>query len=200
MNKHPGILFYERNFRSLVSDYEAVSIKDIYGDLMKHLLSPPGAVLDIGAGSGRDAVWLSAQGYDVTAIEPAEGFRKFGQSRPDAKAITWLNDQLPRLSKTPSTLFDAIFMTAVVMHLSRQEIVETLVRLSQLMEKHCTLFFSNRHGPIPDGRHMFSYSDSLFFDLLNHTPLTMIDYCLRDDALGRGNVNWGCFVCGLVDD
>ena len=41
----------------------------------------PGTVLDIGAGSGRDAAWFSAQGYDVIAVEPSSGMRSRGATR-----------------------------------------------------------------------------------------------------------------------
>ena len=38
----------------------------------------PGAPLDIGAGSGRDAAWFSGQGYDVIAVAPSGGMPSEG--------------------------------------------------------------------------------------------------------------------------
>jgi SAM-dependent methyltransferase len=45
------------------------------------LLPPPerGGVLDLGAGSGRGAVWLALRGYSVTAVDRLAEARKFGR-------------------------------------------------------------------------------------------------------------------------
>lgn len=36
-------------------------------------LSPPGPVLDVGCGTGTNAIWLASRGYDVTGIDIAPG-------------------------------------------------------------------------------------------------------------------------------
>lgn len=44
----------------------------------------PGAVLDVGAGEGADAIWLAQQGWQVTALEPSTA--ALGHARKDAAA------------------------------------------------------------------------------------------------------------------
>ncbi|MEI2785642.1 MAG: methyltransferase domain-containing protein [Candidatus Nanopelagicales bacterium] len=41
---------------------------------------PPGSAIDLGAGEGRNSVWLAQQGWDVTAVDfSATGLRKARQ-------------------------------------------------------------------------------------------------------------------------
>ena len=61
---------YDQNAEQLVSQYESLTFEHVHPALLD-LLPPPGAtILDVGAGSGRDAAWFAAKGYDVVAAEP----------------------------------------------------------------------------------------------------------------------------------
>ena len=46
--------------------------------LAEHLPSPPGHILDVGAGPGRYAVHLSRLGYRVTLLDLLEGGHELG--------------------------------------------------------------------------------------------------------------------------
>jgi hypothetical protein len=60
----------------------------------------PGVVVDIGAGTGRDAAWLASLGHDFLTIEPFAAVRsQGGRLHPDPR-IRWLDDRLPSLSAT----------------------------------------------------------------------------------------------------
>jgi len=75
-------------------------------------------VLDIGAGSGRDAAWFSEQGYDVIAVEPSSGMRSEGQRVHPEPRIRWIDDQLSDLTILgPMAIsFDLVMLTAVWQH------------------------------------------------------------------------------------
>ncbi len=46
---------------------------------------PPGSAIDLGAGEGRNSVWLAQQGWDVTAVDfSATGLRKAREMAADA--------------------------------------------------------------------------------------------------------------------
>jgi hypothetical protein len=62
--------WYDAHAPDLVRRYEAINPVSLHGWLSGLLPDAPGTVLDIGAGSGRDAGWFSAQGPDVIAVEP----------------------------------------------------------------------------------------------------------------------------------
>ncbi|NMV25720.1 class I SAM-dependent methyltransferase, partial [Vibrio parahaemolyticus] len=76
-------------------------------------------VLDVGAGSGRDAKWMAEHGCEVIAIEPAQALLRFGKSYC-GDSVTWLEDGLPKLEKVINLgfRFDLILVSAVWMHLA----------------------------------------------------------------------------------
>jgi tellurite methyltransferase len=45
----------------------------LFDQLLKGRIAPGMRVLDAGSGAGRNLVWLLAQGYDVSAVDAAEG-------------------------------------------------------------------------------------------------------------------------------
>ncbi|RUT67608.1 SAM-dependent methyltransferase, partial [Flavobacterium cupreum] len=61
---------YEQNAQELVDRYESLSFEHVHADLLDLLPAPGATILDVGAGSGRDAAWFAARGYDVVAVEP----------------------------------------------------------------------------------------------------------------------------------
>ena len=61
----------------------------------------PTTALDVGAGSGRDADWLAAKGWQVTATEPAEALLKLAKQHSKEK-VTWCNAALPALTNLPT--------------------------------------------------------------------------------------------------
>src|SRR6478672_8863912 len=71
--------WYDTHAPDLVRRYGGVNPAALHNWLKGLLPDAPGTVLDIGAGSGRDAAWFSAQGYDVIAVEPSSGMRCEGQ-------------------------------------------------------------------------------------------------------------------------
>ena len=78
--------------------YEAIDPARLHGWLVGLAPARPGTVLDIGAGTGRDAAWFAWQGHDVIAVEPATSMRAEAQRRHADPHIRWVDDQLPQLS------------------------------------------------------------------------------------------------------
>jgi 2-polyprenyl-3-methyl-5-hydroxy-6-metoxy-1,4-benzoquinol methylase len=85
---------------------------------MRHLPAPPASVLDVGAGSGRDAAWLAGKGYSVLAVEPSATMREEAQGRHAVPSIVWMDDRLPSLDAVLrlGAAFDLILVSAVWMH------------------------------------------------------------------------------------
>jgi protein-L-isoaspartate O-methyltransferase len=96
---------YNEKATDFFCQYEAVSAAEVHRSWLGFISQQPkGWALDIGAGSGRDARFLAALGYRVTAVEPANALREqaiaYRQQQPAPKhEIEWLADQLPSLTK-----------------------------------------------------------------------------------------------------
>ena len=69
------IIWYERHATQVVGSYEALPPERLHGWLNGLLPAVPALVLDIGAGTGRDAAWFAGLGHDVVAVEPAAAMR-----------------------------------------------------------------------------------------------------------------------------
>ena len=66
---------YSEEAEAFVRQYESISFADVHGWAMHLFLPPPARVLDIGAGTGRDAAGFAAMGHSVTAVEPTAELR-----------------------------------------------------------------------------------------------------------------------------
>ena len=88
---------YGRAAPDLVERYEAISSAELLKPVARWFPEPPAKVLDVGAGTGRDAAWLASMGHDVLAVEPVAAFRSAGAERHPG--LTWVDDRLPRLAK-----------------------------------------------------------------------------------------------------
>ena len=88
------IAAYDGQADMLAERYEAVSSERMLAEVLLILLagSDGSLALDVGAGTGRDAAWLSSLGYEVVAAEPAAGMRRISAeihgSRPPRRTST----------------------------------------------------------------------------------------------------------------
>ncbi|MGB3146833.1 MAG: class I SAM-dependent methyltransferase [Paracoccaceae bacterium] len=146
--KDPAIAMYEAHADTLLQRYDAVATMDILSPVLD-LLPPHAPVLDIGAGSGRDAAWLVSHGHPVTAVEPVAGFRAAIVSRvPDATVV---DARLPDLDGVVGP-FGLILTNAVWHHLTGAQRSASIARLSGLLAPNGRLVLSLRHGGTPEGQ------------------------------------------------
>src|ERR1019366_7976949 len=110
-----AIRWYEKNATDVSRRYEAVAAESVHAWLIDTLPKPAALVLDIGAGSGRDAAWLAACGLEVVAIEPSPAMRAEGKRLHPSPSIRWIPDSLPGLDRTVrlGLTFDMILLSAV---------------------------------------------------------------------------------------
>jgi protein-L-isoaspartate O-methyltransferase len=90
------IIWYERHAPQVAGSYEALPPERLHGWLNGLMPAVPALVLDIGAGTGRDAAWFAGLGHDVVAVEPAAAMRAEATRRHPGPRIRWLNDRLTR--------------------------------------------------------------------------------------------------------
>lgn len=158
MNAVPGTAGYAENADALVAGYESIAFADQHRPVLHLLPAMPGLVLEIGAGSGRDAAALAAMGHRVLAVEPVAALRSRAASLHPDPRIEWLDDSLPELARVTARgeRFDLILLTAVWMHLDPAERRRAMPILAGLLRAAGRMIFAIRHGPVPPGRHMFA--------------------------------------------
>src|SRR3954462_10937019 len=151
---------YDAHAPDLVRRYEAVDPAALHSWLKGLLPDAPGTVLDIGAGSGRDAAWFSAQGNDVIAVEPSNGMRSEGQRLHPNPRIRWIDDQLPDLSILgPMAIgFDLVMFSAVWQHVPPSQRERAFRKIAALVRSGGLLAITLRNGPSPPGSEMYPVS------------------------------------------
>ena len=110
---------YAEQADALVDRYESRSFAEIHARVLPLLPKAPGWVLDIGAGTGRDAAGFAALGYDVVAVEPTRAMRAHAERLHPSPRIEWIDGSLPNLACLASRQgsFHGVMMTDVWMHL-----------------------------------------------------------------------------------
>ncbi|WP_456280851.1 class I SAM-dependent methyltransferase [Cupriavidus sp. JZ107] len=196
-NAVPGSAGYEEEAGELAQRYERLQFEQVHHDVLHLLPAVPANVVDIGAGSGRDAAALARRGYRVVAVEPTDALRKEGERLHAGLPIRWVDDSLPalRILRAEGGRHDLILLSAVWMHLDQAERAEGMAALAALLAPGGIAILSLRHGPVPAGRRMFEVSADETIALGREHGLVQCHCARRDDAQGRADVHWS--VVGL---
>ena len=133
----------------LIPRYEALSTMEVLAPVASMLPTQPAHVLDVGAGSGRDAAWLAERGHRITAVEPVEALRSAGKALHPSSAIDWVDDWLPLLEEVRRRreAYDLILLDGVLHHLLPDAQAEAIPVLASLTGARGRLILSLRHGP-----------------------------------------------------
>ena len=160
----------------LIKRYDAIDFKAYHRDVFPLLPPPPDELLDIGAGTGRDAAGFGAMGYTVAAVEPTAAFRAYAAEVHASPRISWHDDRLPRLAGIADRAgrFGAVMLTAVWMHLDRQERSQAMPVLARLLRPGGAMAMTLRHGPVPAGRRMFEVTAAETVALARENGLTVV--------------------------
>jgi SAM-dependent methyltransferase len=151
---------YAQEAPELLKTYESVPFAEAQAAALRLIPATPCRVLDIGAGTGRDAAGFAALGHDVVAAEPVKEMREGAITLHPSKSIEWLDDGLPELARLRERRdsFDVVMMTAVWMHLDEAQRRRGMTNVASLLRLNGLLILTLRYGPVPPGRRMFEVS------------------------------------------
>ncbi len=192
--------FYQKNNKTLVAQYNSVCSKSVHQDWLEFLPKKGELIADIGAGSGRDTIWLSEQGYQVLAVEPVleffEQFKEIKKSNDHKKNINWKIDSLPELNqlKKYKGQISLILLSAVWMHLTEEERIKSFHTFSKLNTQNGLLVITLRHGNSPDERLMYPVSINEITIIANECHYQVKAIKKSDDQLNRTEVFWETIV------
>ena len=159
-------------------------------------------ILDVGAGSGRDAAWLADQGHEVVAVEPAGAMAAYGRTLHPSPRIRWIDDRLPGLKRVHELglSFDGVILSAVWMHVPPADRSRAFRKLVILLKPGGFMFFALRHGPSDDGRKLWRVSSEEIEKLCRNHGLFVQESRNAADRLNRAGVTWTTVLVRLPDD
>lgn len=189
-----AIAIYDQSAHAFAELYESTYFERVHADLIDLLPAPGASVLDVGAGSGRDAAGLARRGYHVTAVEPSDGLRTEAQRRHAGLHIEWIDDRLPGLHLLGQRAFDFILISAVWMHLAPAERQPALQRLASLLRDSGILAISLRQGPADPTRAIVAVDVEDIVEDATATDFQIIRRREAVDTLKRDDVTWTSLI------
>ncbi|MBU8546126.1 MULTISPECIES: methyltransferase domain-containing protein [Roseomonadaceae] len=196
------VAWYDANAARLAADYARVDPSLALNWLLPLLPDPPGLVLDVGAGTGRDAAWLASLGHNVVAAEPAAGMRDQAARQHPHERLQWIDDSLPALMAIGrlGLAFDTILVNAAWQHVAPADRRRAFRKLVGLLRSGGVLAMTLRDGPAEAERAMFPAPLAEVEALARDHGMTMVLTEPASDALGRPEISWTHVAFRLPDD
>lgn len=197
-----AVAWYDANSEVVAERYESVAAEHVNGWLVDFLPQRPAALLDIGAGTGRDAAWLSSLGHEVVAVEPSSEMRAAAHALHPAASIRWISDALPALEQTfrSGLSFDFILLSAVWMHVPPSDRARAFRKLINLLKPGGVIALTLRDGPLDEKRGIYPVS-SVEIETLAREHGALVERATVDaDRLGRKEIRWIQIAVRLPDD
>lgn len=152
-NTKETLEYYNRNAISFVHGTIDVDFREMQDEFLSRV-KPAGIILDLGCGSGRDSKYFLNQGYEVVAVDGSEEICKIA-SEYTGLCVIHSTFQHYR----PDKKFDGIWACASLLHLSFDEVVEVMNRLSLCLNKGGCFYLSFKYGEFSDMRHGRYFTD-----------------------------------------
>ena len=183
---------YAEEAPELLKRYESISFADQHRSVIHLIPTVPGRVLDIGAGTGRDAAGFAGLGHSVLAVEPTAELRRGAMLLHPSPMIEWVDDSLPDLAavRARGETFDAVMLTAVWMHLDELQRRRAMPNVAALVGNGGVMIMSLRHGPVPSGRRMFEVSVEETIALAQPLGLRCALNQAAEPSLRQPGVSW----------
>jgi SAM-dependent methyltransferase len=178
---------------ALCAQYESTPFAIVHQHWIKFLPAVPAKIVDVGAGSGRDANALAALGYDVFALEPSPTMLEIAKKLHPNPRIKWIQDSLPSLRSLAGLVFDFFLVSAVWMHLESNTRQKAMANLWYLGTPRSIVVITLRH-PADHRRHMFDVTPDETIYLAQGVGFNLLTSMCHNDYLGREDVSWSLLV------
>ncbi|QTC90327.1 class I SAM-dependent methyltransferase [Brevundimonas goettingensis] len=188
-----AIAYYDRHAETLADNYESLTFEQTHPELDKWLRDgKQRSILDVGAGTGRDAAAMQALGHDVVAVEPADKMRALARRLHPSAKIRWIDTTLPDIAAVPRPTagYDLVILSAVWMHVEKDDRVKALERLSSLLNAKGRLYITLRLGPADGERGIHAVSREALSTEAAAAGLEITSVTSAPDLLGRTDVRW----------
>ena len=197
-----AIAWYDRQAAAIAATYESLEFKAVHNWLLDLLPKGRGLILDVGAGSGRDAAGFVTLGHDVVAVEPSAAMMREASARHPDPRIRWLDDRLPGLEATHRSglAFDAILLSGVWQHVAPGDRPRAFRKLVTLLKPGGVLAITLRLGEAAAERDMHDVSRSEIEVLARGHGAYIERSVEAADRQGRNDVRWVQLALRLPDD
>ncbi len=175
--------FYKEHAEEYIKATENIDMSREHEMFERHLGEGQQFILDVGCGSGRDALYFKSQGHHVIAIDPNVEFVEHARQinidayQSDVAHIEFVD------------MFDGIWACAVLLHYRKKELSAAFTKLYNALKEDGILFCSFLYGELEEdreGRHYSDLTDESLKDYIG--DFKIIDVMITDDRLKENKI------------
>ena len=157
--------YYDNNAQEFVNSTFMVDMQSLYQPFL-NLIPDFGRILDLGCGSGRDALAFKNMGYKIEAIDYSAELVK------QASDLTGIEVRLQSFYDLDEIdTYNGIWACASLLHCERHRLVDVLQRIIQSLKANGVIYMSFKYGDQDrekDGREFTDLNEQQAGELLVH--------------------------------
>jgi len=194
------IEYYDTNAEELAERYENANVDVLHKKLLG-TFNTGAMLIEIGCGSGRDAAFMIARGYQVDCVEASRSMVYFAlRLHPELhKRIIhgkWENISDENILR--SSKYDGVYSIAALMHMHAETIPRVLNRIYSILKPGGRFLFSvplsrpflSDSGLDSEGRYYLMLDHMQWHDLVIKAGFKKPEFFKSSDGLGRRDVTW----------
>jgi len=188
--------YYETDSKNLSFRYENADVSEVQ-KLLLQTFEKKSKLFEIGCGSGRDASFMTKNDFYVTAIDGSKNMIEEAKKIHPELSQKLFHKTLPNDLEFNQT-FDGIYSIATLMHLSENDLKNTLSKIYNLLNENGKFLMSvslfrddiDEIGFDDKGRFFLVLSFETWINLLENVGFKILDTKTNSDGLGRGGIEW----------
>ena len=186
---NPTLAYYQahaESYAALTKDADMSPARDRFAALV----APGGKILDLGCGSGRDALAFLREGFQVSAADGSEEMCR------QARALTGLPVRCMEFSElSEKETYDGIWACASILHLPKEELSEVIAKIAEALRPGGIFYTCFKHGTgeeLRGGRYYTDFTpEGLREFVASEKGLRVREIWMSEDVLpGREPVRW----------
>ncbi len=196
---------YDTHAREASARYESADMSRLHAVLLRHLPPKGASVLELGCGSGRDAAFLQANGFDVTAVDASPGMvAEAARLHPElAGRLSCAAVPFPEGSPLLRRSFDAVFSNAMFMHIPDHDLPLVVEQVQRMLRTGGVVIISVSvdRGGLADsrdgtGRLFRERQPEELRQVFERCGLAFVAQSRSADSLDRPAIRWVTLVFG----
>ncbi|WP_417332760.1 class I SAM-dependent methyltransferase [Halarcobacter sp.] len=190
------INYYEENAGILAEHYELANVINVQNLLLK-TFDINSKLLEIGCGSGRDALFMIENNYNVIAIDGSKNMIEEAKKIHPELRERLFHRILPNGLEFDNK-FDGIYSISTLMHLSKDNLKKTLSKIYTLLNQNGKLLMSislfrddiDKEGIDNKGRFFLLLSFEEWIKICEEVGFRIVETKINKDGLNRIGIEW----------
>ncbi len=184
-----NIKYYNKNFDKYIKESINADMSLLYNEFEKYL-KKNASILDLGCGSGRDSLYFSNKGFNVTSLDGSIKMIDYLKSKLKNEIVFSVFEEYKTEKK-----FDGIWACASLLHVKKENMKDIILKYIDLLSINGIFFmsFKLRNKDFEkDGRVFTCFSEDSFKILLSEfLNIEIIKIIVTNDVRrNRENEKW----------